>query len=381
MKKIVYISNESMIAGNGKCGIADVVDGLSNACCKLFDTYVVTEYHGGYITKVMKTTDVMDGVHTMKVLGVTYYLIEPQLWDELVPLVVDMLEPDIIHNFAQPEILQALDVKPTVSVYTIDHAKYVHGKESALIDYDTITTVSESYAKELLMRGDDLSILLSGKDFRGITNGIVDTVFDPSNGFFLDARYSVKDLSNKQKCKKGLMDMSCRQDSPIVFAMVARLADEKGIEEVLSLAQYIKDSGGLLLLYGRGDKKYEDAASELHNRGIIHYIKSPPKLTRLIPILAGADFYLSPSKDEPCGLMPMMASRYGAIPITTLVGGLKDNFSKHNAIVVEDDLKTAIDAAFKMPHINKQFMTTIAMSCNFSWTQRKDKYVDIYKQK
>lgn len=97
--------------------------------------------------------------------------------------------------------------------------------------------------------------------------------------------------------------------------------------------------------------------------------------------MAGSDFYLSPSLEEPCGLMPMMSSRYGAIPITTLVGGLKDNFDASNAIIIEDDLNSAIDKAFKMNPLEKRFMTAMVMSRNFSWKQRKDKYVDIYKQR
>lgn len=381
MKKIVYVSNESIIAGNGKCGIADVVDGLSNACSKLYDVCVITEYHGGYIAQAMNINNFIDGVQRMKILGVQYYLIEPHRWDELVHVVIDMLEPDILHNFADPNILNQLSCKPNVSVYTIDHVKYAIGNEEKLSAYDVITTVSKSYAQDILSRNDDLSDFLSKKDFRGITNGIVDSVFNPATGFFLDAKYSIREQTNKAVCKQGLLDMSYIEGNPLVFAAVVRLSDEKGIDSILASAQHIKNKGGVLLLYGRGDKQYEDVATELHNNGVIHYIKSPPKLTKLIPILAGADFYLSPSKEEPCGLMPMMASRYGAIPITTLVGGLKDNFNASNAIIIEDDLNSAIDKAFEMKPLEKRFMTAMVMSRNFSWKQRKEKYVDIYEQR
>ena len=41
-------------------------------------------------------------------------------------------------------------------------------------------------------------------------------------------------------------------------------------------------------------------------------------------LLAAADFLLLPSRFEPCGLVAMHGMRYGAVPITTSVGGFRD---------------------------------------------------------
>lgn len=41
-------------------------------------------------------------------------------------------------------------------------------------------------------------------------------------------------------------------------------------------------------------------------------------------IMAGCDYLLVPSRFEPCGLVAQCAVRYGAVPIVTAVGGLKD---------------------------------------------------------
>lgn len=382
MKRIVYVSEESMVAGNGRCGIADVVDGLSNSCAQLYDVCVITQDYGGYITRKVPVTEFMDGVRTMKILGAHYYLIDAEHWDELVVKIIDALNPDILHNFASPNILDRLAVIPAVSVYTIDHAKYVRGKEDDLKSYTTITTVSEAYAEEILRTNDTLAQYLRDIDFRGITNGIVDSIFNPATGFFLLKKYTPLHLDGKTTCKQYVKQIFKLDNDVPIFVSIARLASEKGVEDLLANAKYIKERGGVLIVYGRGEPKFVEQAAQLHKNGDLIFVHSSPSLMRMIPILAGADFYLSPSKEEPCGLMPMMASRYGVIPITTLTGGLKDNFNSLNAIVIDGDLQKAIDEAFALMTnpVNFQFMRSMIMTRNFSWKKRKEKYIDIYEQ-
>ncbi len=109
---------------------------------------------------------------------------------------------------------------------------------------------------------------------------------------------------------------------------------------------------------------------------------------------AGCDYMLVPSKFEPCGLVQMMAMRYGCVPIVRKTGGLADSVQdikcspkgcEGTGVVFKDfnqhDLREAIDRAcklFQQKH-HYQSVQQNAMSADFSWNASAQKYIELYE--
>ena len=165
--------------------------------------------------------------------------------------------------------------------------------------------------------------------------------------------------------------------------MMCRLIKEKGLEKVFDSIDVIKNTGGVLVIVGKGAHVYEQKLrSYKHSDGVV-YIDRWASPVQAAPLAAGADFYLCPSNTEACGLMPMTASYYGAIPIVTLNGGLADNFNDKNAIIVENEnLKDAIIKASELYSDTNEFLKKrkICMEQDFSWETRKKKYIELYEE-
>ena len=70
-------------------------------------------------------------------------------------------------------------------------------------------------------------------------------------------------------------------------------------------------------------------------------------------LLAAADYVLVPSRFEPCGLVAQCGARYGAVPIVTAVGGLKDLVTPGVVGHVLPPLGPAGDAASRRMDVNR----------------------------
>jgi starch synthase len=202
---------------------------------------------------------------------------------------------------------------------------------------DALTTVSPTYAKEILTHeaGAGLDSVLRQRrgDLHGILNGIDVAEWDPERDPHLPARYSARDLSGKAACKAALqaeLGLPVRADVPLVAA-VSRLADQKGVDLVAAVLPDLLAREVQVALLGSGEPRYEEgfarAARDRPDRMAARIGFDEPLAHR---IEAGADAFLMPSRYEPCGLNQMYSLRYGTVPIVRAVGGLEDTVEDYD---------------------------------------------------
>ncbi|MBP5520552.1 MAG: glycogen synthase [Treponema sp.] len=268
---------------------------------------------------------------------------------------------------------------------------------------DMITTVSPTYAHEMqtVEGGFGLDGLLRVRSdvVRGVLNGCDLETWNPKTDKLLPANFSHSDLSGKAKCKEALqkkMGLPVRKDVPLI-GIVTRLADQKGIAEVFaptygSIYAMCSNMEVQFAILGSGEKWCEDEICALQAKlpNLKAYIGYDEGLSHLIE--AGSDFFLMPSRYEPCGLNQMYSMLYGTLPIVRRTGGLADTVEQYNEFsgdgtgflfdsltpgAVYDTVGWAIYAYYnKKEHIKK--MQVRGMKKNFSWDTSAQNYVGIY---
>jgi starch synthase len=242
-----------------------------------------------------------------------------------------------IHNLAHqglfsPDIMADLGLPP--EAFTVESMEF-YGQLSFLkagINYAShITTVSETYAQEITLPkfGCGLEGLLKNKLdqhlLSGITNGIDDS-WEPGSDPHLVQGFALRQWHGKRANTRYVENLFGLQPSTApLFAVVSRLAHQKGLDLTLKIANTIVNEGGRLVVMGCGEKKLERELVRLaqqHPQNVgVHIGFNEADARR---IFAGSDFLLMPSRFEPCGLSQMYAQRFGSLPIAHCTGGLAD---------------------------------------------------------
>ena len=194
-----------------------------------------------------------------------------------------------------------------------------------------VLTVSPTYAEEIVWpahgEGLDGALLSRGNDLWGILNGIDTTVWNPATDPHLPASYDADALAGKAHCKRALqreLGLGQRADAPLL-GIVSRIDPQKGIDLVEQAAPWIVEQGAQLVLLGSGRRGMLDP---LH--GLARIWRESVSINERFDealahrIYGAADFFLMPSRFEPCGLGQMVALRYGTPPIARRTGGLAD---------------------------------------------------------
>jgi len=196
---------------------------------------------------------------------------------------------------------------------------------------DQVTTVSPRYAREIQTAefgcGLDGVISTRADDIVGLLNGIDTDVWNPATDTLIPGNYTVDNLAGKAVCRADLLKRSGfdpKFTGPI-FGMVCRVTEQKGIDLVLANGGFFKTNDVRLIVLGTGDKQLEAGLRDLAASAPGHvYIAARLDEAMSHLIEAGSDFFLMPSRFEPCGLNQMYSQIYGTVPLVTRVGGLAD---------------------------------------------------------
>jgi starch synthase len=272
-----------------------------------------------------------------------------------------------------------------------------------ILSSDAITTVSPTYAKEILnhYEGAGLDNILKKRknDLHGILNGIDTDFFNPAKDKFIQQKYAAKTIDKKTKNKLALQKkLGLPQNKSIALAgLVSRLVWQKGIE---LFTEKFSQLNCQFIFLGAGDKKYEALLKNLE--------KKYPRQFRVIlgfdealahQIYAGADIFLMPSRFEPCGLGQMIAMRYGTVPVVRKTGGLADTvegvksqkskvksnmetgfvFKKFDSATLYKTLKQALNVYYNKPKIWHRLQLN-GMKKDFSWNKSAKEYLKLYKK-
>jgi starch synthase len=292
------------------------------------------------------------------------------------------------------------------SLFTPEGIEF-HGRISFLkagIRYaERLTTVSPGYAREILTpeHGCGLDGLLGERagDLSGILNGVDYEVWNPACDPHLPASFSPADVSGKHLCKAHVqkeLGLAPAPELPL-FIWISRITQQKMAETAIEILHELMERRVQFAVLGQGDpeleRRFREAARSYPGRMAVHIDYEEPLAHRLY---AGGDLLLHPAQFEPCGLTPLYALRYGAIPIVRRVGGLADTvvgateetlhagtasgfaFDQASGGAMLDCIDRAL-SVYAQP-ITWRRMQQRAMTRDFGWEASARRYLSIYRE-
>src|SRR3989338_3322172 len=266
-----------------------------------------------------------------------------------------------------------------------------------------VSTVSKTYAQEISHPNHKLISKYiqkresSGTDGKitGILNGIDYGVWDPTSDPFITRKFNSSNWeSNKKKDKEDLLKKFNLPNLP-VFCFVGRITTQKVLNIIVKTAKKLIDLDINIIILGSGEPNIEKSVKKIENRypsNIKTIFSYNEELAH--KIYAGSDFILIPSHFEPCGLIQMIAMRYGTLPIASNTGGLKDSIKNNSTgfLFEKDKTRPFIKAVKKALMVYKdsqrpstklvrgkyEIMVKRAMNTDFTWKKSAKKYKKLY---
>ena len=274
--------------------------------------------------------------------------------------------------------------------------------KAGLVYADKITTVSPTYANEILTAsyGERMDQVLRYRkgDLWGIVNGIDTVEWNPKTDKRLVANYDINDwkegkAKNKEALQKELGLEVC-PDKPLI-GLVSRLTNQKGVYMITDRIREIMGMDVQFAVLGSGEDNAENAFKWMENEykgKAVFYCGYNEDLAHRI--YASSDIFLMPSLYEPCGIGQLNAMRYGTLPLVRETGGLKDTVQPYNQYTGEgngfsfwaanaDDMVYTIRWAVEQYYHNKagwEGLVNTAMNTDVSWEKSAAVYEQLYYQ-
>lgn len=303
--------------------------------------------------------------------------------------------------------------------------------EHGIEDADIVTTVSPTYAKEIMTpecgEGLENTLKIHGQKLYGVLNGIDIDYWNPETDGYISSKFppSLFELRRTSKVSAFVESDSTSADRQVpsddvqifkyenkkallekvnfkvsdeelqkipLFGFVGRVMDQKGFNILIPALNNLFSSRDIrVIILATGDKNLEQKVRELEHqysqklRFINEYNESLSH-----QIYAGSDFFLVPSKYEPCGLTQMIAMRYGAVPIVRKTGGLADTvidcqtgfvFSEYSSEALLKKIEFAISSLIRQPADQNPLISQMIHNVirqDFSWSKSAGEYVKLY---
>lgn len=295
------------------------------------------------------------------------------------------------------EVINELMGIPMYHASLLEYDGCVNMMKGAIETADKVTTVSPSYAWEILdpWYSHGLDRALASKQYKlcGFLNGIDMDGYNPDTDPAIPAHYTAQKLAGKAKCKEALLEeLGLQEGNEPIIGIVTRFVSHKGIDLIRYVFEDILNLGYKFAILGSGEKIFEDFFKEMawrHPGRVSVTLGFIPQLSR--KIYAGADLFLMPSQSEPCGLAQMIAMRYGTIPVVRETGGLRDTvrdaggehgngftfktYNAHDMLDACSRAKAAYDDPKRWAAIRQQAMTD-----DFSWKTSAELYLGLYSE-
>lgn len=314
-----------------------------------------------------------------------------------------------IHNLAfqgnfGPEMLDSclgLDYR----IYDNGNVRYDGGisfMKSGILYADKVTTVSPTYAKEILtpQYGEHMEMVLNMRkyDLWGITNGIDTEMWNPMTDPDVPYHYNKVNVKKEKKENKMALqkELGLKVDPDVMLVgVVSRLTWQKGFYLMMEKLSEICAMPIQLAVLGSGESSIEDKMRQLEdgNKGKIAFYRGYND-SLAHRIYAASDLFLMPSLFEPCGISQLISMRYGTLPLVRETGGLGDtvtpynefdktgngfSFANYNSDEMIQVMNNAIDVYYNRPDDWKMLVRN-AMNTDVSWQRSAETYCQLYAQ-